>query len=313
MASSQHNNRTEQEVEVIPMVDDPAAGGNAENVQPRKRKPVPARPPNDGCFGKFMDKLADMILPTEEDKIEYLKNYNCMPPPVFILVVSITELVVFIYFSVVVETKQWMTLDEALLDNVLVYDPYMRQQVWRFLSYMLVHAGIEHIMGNVLLQLVVGVPLEMVHKGLRVGIVYMSGVLAGSLASSIFDPFVYLVGASGGVYALLGGYFSNIIMNWSKMAMNGLHLFFLALIVFADFAFSLYRRFVIYPEGAQQVSFVAHIAGGLAGISIGYVVFSNFNKKLVEDPKFWICLLSYLLCCMVAIFWNIFLSPVNVR
>lgn len=38
---------------------------------------------------------------------------------------------------------------------------------------------IEHIMGNILLQLIVGVPLEMVHKWYRVCIVYLSGVLAG--------------------------------------------------------------------------------------------------------------------------------------
>lgn len=34
----------------------------------------------------------------------------------------------------------------------------------------------------------------------------------GSLASSIFDPLKYLVGASGGVYALMGGYFMNVVV-----------------------------------------------------------------------------------------------------
>lgn len=34
----------------------------------------------------------------------------------------------------------------------------------------------------------------------------------GSLASSIFDPLSALVGASGGVYALLGGYFMNAVV-----------------------------------------------------------------------------------------------------
>jgi len=35
---------------------------------------------------------------------------------------------------------------------------------------------------------------------------------AGSLASSIFDPHSALVGASGGVYALIGGYFMNAVV-----------------------------------------------------------------------------------------------------
>lgn len=35
---------------------------------------------------------------------------------------------------------------------------------------------------------------------------------SGSLASSIFDPLSALVGASGGVYALMGGYFMNAVV-----------------------------------------------------------------------------------------------------
>lgn len=35
---------------------------------------------------------------------------------------------------------------------------------------------------------------------------------SGSLASSIFDPHSALVGASGGVYALIGGYFMNAVV-----------------------------------------------------------------------------------------------------
>lgn len=34
----------------------------------------------------------------------------------------------------------------------------------------------------------------------------------GSLCSSIFDPHSALVGASGGVYALIGGYFMNAVV-----------------------------------------------------------------------------------------------------
>lgn len=41
---------------------------------------------------------------------------------------------------------------------------------------------IEHLGVNVALQLLVGVPLEMVHGALRVGFVYVAGVLAGELS-----------------------------------------------------------------------------------------------------------------------------------
>lgn len=43
----------------------------------------------------------------------------------------------------------------------------------------LVFSSVQHILGNLLMQLVVGIALELVHKGFEVGMVYLSGVLAG--------------------------------------------------------------------------------------------------------------------------------------
>ena len=261
------------------------------------------------CCKKTNKRLADFILTTNEEKVVYLQQYNCNPPPLFILCVSLAELICFIYYSIKAEQRQWITISSGLVDSPLIYDPWNREQVWRFVSYMFLHAGIEHILGNVFLQLLVGVPLEMVHKSLRVFFVYLSGVIAGSLASSIFDPLIYLVGASGGVYALLGGYLSNVFLNWNKLAFNALHLLVICLIAGIDLGFSIYRRVLVMPDGPPQVSLAAHFAGGLAGITIGYVVFSNFNKDLIKDPKWWICLLAYFACCGFAIFYNLFLSP----
>lgn len=65
---------------------------------------------------------------------------------------------------------------------------------------------------NLIVQLLLGVPLEMVHRGWRVVLIYLSGVLAGSLATSVTDPSVYLAGASGGVYALITAHVATIII-----------------------------------------------------------------------------------------------------
>uniref|UniRef100_H2YKT3 Rhomboid-related protein 2 n=1 Tax=Ciona savignyi TaxID=51511 RepID=H2YKT3_CIOSA len=268
---------------------------------------------------KFNKGLANLVLTNDDEKLLYLKEYNCNPPPLFMLLFTTivlialilhpSQLVVFIYYGFKAEQKQWITISSGLTKSPLIYDPGNREEVWRFVSYMFLHAGIEHILGNVVLQLMFGVPLEMVHKSLRVGIVYMSGVLAGSLASSIFDPFVYLVGASGGVYALLGGYLSNVVANWSRMAFNGLHLVLVLVIVIVDLSFSIYRRVVVVPGGPPPVSLVAHLAGGLAGITIGYVVFSDYKKNMIKDVRCWICLAAYICACAFAVFFNLFLSP----
>lgn len=46
----------------------------------------------------------------------------------------------------------------------------------------------------------------------RVALVYLAGVLAGSMGTSIVNPRIYLAGASGGVYALITAHIATIIM-----------------------------------------------------------------------------------------------------
>lgn len=69
-----------------------------------------------------------------------------------------------------------------------------------------------HLINNVVVQLVLGILLEMVHKWWRVLAIYFAGVLAGSLATSIVQPFNYIAGASAGVYALIAAHLSTVIL-----------------------------------------------------------------------------------------------------
>ena len=64
-----------------------------------------------------------------------------------------------------------------------------RDEVWRFVTYGLIHASVPHIAFNAIIQLVLGVPMEMYENGpFRMAALYFCGTLAGSLGSSIFDP-----------------------------------------------------------------------------------------------------------------------------
>ncbi|XP_059810416.1 rhomboid-related protein 2 [Hypanus sabinus] len=253
--------------------------------------------------------VSNWMLP-EGARSRYLERANCLPPPLFIICITLAEVAVFIYYAVWMPQTQWITLEKGMLESPFTYMPEKRQEAWRFVSYMLVHAGVQHLLGNLVMQLILGIPLELVHKGHRVGLVYIAGVIAGSLASSIFDPLLSLVGASGGVYALMGGYFMNVIVNFKEMVplLGVFRLASILLIVGTDVGFALYRRFFVGGT-SLRVSFVAHIAGGLAGMTIGYVVFSCYDQKLLKDPRFWVSILAYIACVVFAVIFNIFLSP----
>lgn len=121
----------------------------------------------------------------------------------------------FTYYTVI--TGEVNPSGPVPIDSVFIYRPDKRVEVWRFLLYMVLHAGWLHLLFNLLVQVLVGLPLEMVHGSTRIGAVYMAGVLAGSLGTSVFDTDVYLVGASGGVYALLAAHLANVLLNYNNM------------------------------------------------------------------------------------------------
>lgn len=110
--------------------------------------------------------------------------------------------------------------DAVIEENLFVFSPDKKAQVWRFLMYMFVHMGYIHLIFNLTTQLLVGLPLEMVHGSARLAVIYLSGVLAGSLGASVFDRNAILVGASGGVYALLASHLANVLLNYQEMQLG---------------------------------------------------------------------------------------------
>ncbi|XP_015454271.1 rhomboid-related protein 2 [Pteropus alecto] len=259
---------------------------------------------------KKVHRIVSKWMLPENVRRTYLERANCLPPPVFIISISIAELAVFIYYAVWKPQKQWITLDTGILESPFIYNPTKREEAWRFISYMLVHAGLFFDELRYLSYICEdGLDRELwlgAHMAIRVF------VNIGSLASSIFDPLKYLVGASGGVYALMGGYFMNVLVNFREMipAFGIVRLLIIILIIVSDVGFALYRRFFV-PANGSPVSFAAHIAGGFAGMSIGYTVFSCFDKALLRDPRFWAAIAAYLACVLFAVLFNIFLSPAN--
>ncbi|KAK7113067.1 rhomboid-related protein 3-like [Littorina saxatilis] len=260
-----------------------------------------ARP--DTCFRRMVRRLAKDFLTDEADRRYYADRYTCCPPPLFVPIITLLEVGCFVYYCM---ESRMITLNGPVpVHSIFIYRPDRRLEIWRFVLYMLLHAGYVHLLFNVIVQVVVGIPLEMVHGSFRIFIVYMAGVLAGSLGTSVFDMNAFLVGASGGVYALLAAHLANILLNYSQMELGVLKLAAVLIIASADVGFAIWDRYT-YKELAPPVGYTAHLMGALAGLTIGLVVLKNFEQKLHEQYVWWIALAVYLGCVVFAIFWNIF-------
>ncbi|XP_046547270.1 rhomboid-related protein 2-like isoform X1 [Haliotis rubra] len=233
------------------------------------------------AFRSFLGAAIANIVP-QSLRNDFLANYNCRPPPLFIIIMSTAEIVIFgVYAAELAKQGTPVTATSGVpMYSPLVYTPRRRYEAWRYLTYMFIHQGFLHILSNMIFQLLFGLPLEIVHKWWRVMVVYLCGVIAGSLAHSVTDHSVALVGASGGVYALLGAHLAAVATNWKEMNYKccegniarvllsaPVRLFIILTLVVPDTSLAIYRR-VTAPED-QKVGVSAHIGGFLTGLLLG--------------------------------------------
>ena len=72
-----------------------------------------------------------------------------------------------------------------------------------------------------------------------------------------------------------------------------------------DVGFAVYDRYS-HQSFEHPVSFVAHVTGAVAGLTVGLVVLKNFEQKLREQMVWWLALGVYLSCLLFALLHNVF-------
>ncbi|XP_061371909.1 RHOMBOID-like protein 1 [Gastrolobium bilobum] len=136
-----------------------------------------------------------------------------------------------------------------------------RHQGWRLISCMWLHAGVFHILANMLGVLVIGIRLEQEFGFVLIGLLFVISGFGGSLLSALFIQTNISVGASGALFGLLGGMLSELITNWSIYDNKLAALFTLVVIIVINLAVG------ILPH----VDNFAHIGGFLTGFLLGFV------------------------------------------
>lgn len=75
-----------------------------------------------------------------------------------------------------------------------------------------------------------------------------------------------------------------------------------------DVGFAIYSRYADELTSAPSVSYVAHLTGALAGLTIGLLVLKNFEQKLRDQLLWWVALGVYAACTLFAVAFNLFNS-----
>ncbi|XP_038618860.1 rhomboid-related protein 1 isoform X2 [Tachyglossus aculeatus] len=298
----------------------------------------PLDEPGLGFYKRFVRYVAYEVLPCEMDRRWYFFQPRTCPPPVFMATVTLTQIIVFLCYGARLNRWVLQTYHPQYMDSPLVYHPGHRARAWRFLTYMFMHVGLEQLGFNALLQLMIGVPLEMVHGFLRISFLYLAGVLAGSLTVSITDMRAPVVGGSGGVYALCSAHLANVVLVTSRAERRGaggtgradptrpegsvfppqnwagmrcpyklLRMVLALVCMSSEVGRAVWLRFSPpLPSSGPQPSFMAHLAGAIVGISMGLTILRSYEENLQDQCGWWVVLFSYATFLLFAIFWNIF-------
>ncbi len=190
---------------------------------------------------------------------------------------SVTHVLIginIIYF-LIVELFGGSTLDT----NVLIrwggaYVPYIEEgQYWRLFTAMFLHAGIRHLLNNMILLYVLGIALEPQLGRIKYTILYLVCGLIGNIVSYEYylsqGNYTVSIGASGAIYAVMGALIWVVIRNKGRVAGYSIQQMLLLL------AFSLYFGFT-----SAGVANSAHLAGLVSGFLMAILLYRKKGNQV---------------------------------
>lgn len=189
-----------------------------------------------------LSKMLNHLTEIASSKVQYLytksksilkKNYEdyytcrlnpCMPDkgnfPYFSIIVIVLCLSSYAYHATInVNETMAEHLENLETSEFIYYERRCRnfKDPWRYITYSFLHIDQNHLLCNLVILLLSFPAMETIHGSIRTGTLYLLGVLLGSIASGIIHPNAYLLGASGGCYAMVLFNLSDFCMNFREM------------------------------------------------------------------------------------------------
>lgn len=140
-------------------------------------------------------------------------------------------------------------------------------EYWRIISSMFMHAGLMHLLMNMIVLYFTGFFSESIYGAKKFAVIYfLSGIIAGITSLIWRDGALVLVGASGAIFGVLGSFAAALILQ-NNFRENKIPLL-------AIFGYLIFNIFVGLISNSDNV---AHISGFVSGMIISYVIYS-FKK-----------------------------------
>lgn len=199
--------------------------------------------------------------------------------PIVTYLLILLNILVFIFQTTLVGNSESFIYQFAFIPARLTTGPSLGN-ITKIFSSMFMHAGLAHIIGNMLYLWIFGDNVEDRLGSFRYLLFYISGGLVATLAHVLTNPnsAVPTVGASGAIAAVLGAYF--VLFPQQKVLTLIPLGFFLrmtmlpaGLVLGAWFIFQLFQGVAsLGGPDVGGIAFWAHIGGFLTGVFVGTIL-----------------------------------------
>lgn len=174
--------------------------------------------------------------------------------------------------------SHFMLVHGAMSPGIVLYSG----QWYRLLTSVFVHFGMEHLLNNMLLLVVLGQYLESAVGAVRFMAIYLFSGISGAFASLVFmlmrGENNIAGGASGGIFGILGGLIVVVLVH------KGRYRNFRTRSILFVIALALYGGFT-----SAEVDNAAHVGGLVAGILFTFIIYGIRTiitlKKLREYDR----------------------------
>jgi rhomboid protease GluP len=229
-----------------------------------------------------LKQIFESIMQESKIKANYNKEKFLKYKIPTLILISI-NIIIFIITQVVIYNIQHtlsssQALSEEMIDainnSVLIsfgakYNTLINNgQVWRLLTCAFLHSSLMHIAFNMYSLYIIGPQIQQIYGSKKYLIIYIGSCIAASTLSYLMSPYSISVGASGGIFGLMGALLIFGVIERHRIQKK--------------FIWSLMQIIIInllIGLSVKNIDNSAHIGGLIGGMLIGYIAYRIHGIK----------------------------------
>ncbi|BCA78847.1 hypothetical protein AOP6_0634 [Desulfuromonas sp. AOP6] len=221
-----------------------------------------------------LPKTVDGKFTTTQQANNELKERMSQLPAATPVTWALLALNIMAYLAMAWTTKQWLQFDAAYLTSVGGnYSPLTTDgQWWRMLTATFLHAGLLHLVFNMLALYHIGRLVERLHGPWAYLSIYLLAGIAGSCGTLLFSPLNVGIGASGAVFGVMGAMVIFFQIDRDFLTSGARNKIATTFAIYGFYA-------LMNGIGKAGIDNAAHVGGALTGIALAWFIGKPLRLK----------------------------------